>query len=737
MLSSRPCSNLKNYTDDPRNFGPNGSGKPRRSFGRRFLLYTLLSGVVFYGGSAYVAGHSERYADFFSQSVPLGETLLDYLDSHDLDAEVSEGARSALSLGKRAYRSISSTIGGAGAGAEDTAREAGAGAAGAEKDARQMLAEARDRAQREARKAKLEAKNQLKDGKESVNETVSSLKDRAESLVDQARAAAHKAEENLRAGLQQTKEKVQDAGAAAKDAAGRIGQLPEGVKVYVGNEPNKGADAVGLRQAADEADRAKSSSSSAGRRRSLSSGSSSSSAAQVNGKPSEPWNAPLPMEHEPPVGYAAPGKERRLQPPTGSEPGVALRADPGAPKLPKLASALSKLGGAARAEPVVAQLAETIDELAAFLKDAPATSSFQAKEVLNLAQADLEKLTDRLEAIKQKEAARVDRTLKEQQGKYERELAAAQDKAQAELGQKDKEWHANLEKERATQMKEYQQKLEKELATQSELINERLREEVIAQGIELQRRWMRDIKARVEQERGGRLARLDELATQVQHLESVARDNARDFDASSSNNTLLATVRALQRILDTPALLALENDDDEGSTNLIAGKKPFREELRKLRSSAAAADSGVISAALDFLDKSDVPDEGVDSFLTLSSWFQDKVRPAVLRTSLLPDAHNGGSAGVLSHLTSAAFSPLLFRKRGLVDGDDVPSILSRAEYFLQREDLDGAAREVNQLKGWGKVLAEDWLDAARKRLEAKQALDVIALEANYKSLTHA
>jgi mitofilin len=36
-----------------------------------------------------------------------------------------------------------------------------------------------------------------------------------------------------------------------------------------------------------------------------------------------------------------------------------------------------------------------------------------------------------------------------------------------------------------------------------------LKEEVIAQGIELQRRWIREIKVRVEHERGGRLAKID------------------------------------------------------------------------------------------------------------------------------------------------------------------------------------------------------------------------------------
>ena len=39
----------------------------------------------------------------------------------------------------------------------------------------------------------------------------------------------------------------------------------------------------------------------------------------------------------------------------------------------------------------------------------------------------------------------------------------------------------------------------------------RLKEKVVAQGIEMQRRWMREVEMQVEEERGGRLACLDEL----------------------------------------------------------------------------------------------------------------------------------------------------------------------------------------------------------------------------------
>ena len=43
---------------------------------------------------------------------------------------------------------------------------------------------------------------------------------------------------------------------------------------------------------------------------------------------------------------------------------------------------------------------------------------------------------------------------------------------------------------------------------------------------------------------------------------------------------------------------------------------------------------------------------------------------------------------------------------------------------MNEKDLDSATRELNQLNGTAKVLLSDWLEAARRRLEVLQALQV-------------
>ena len=242
---------------------------------------------------------------------------------------------------------------------------------------------------------------------------------------------------------------------------------------------------------------------------------------------------------------------------------------------------------------------------------------------------------------------------------------------------------------------------------------QRLKEEVIAQGIELQRRWIREIKVRVEQERGGRLAKLDELAADLKRLERLTLDNTNYLDENIRVHALWSAVRALA-----------------GSALSSTQRKPFREELRVLRHVTVAKEDEVISAALNVLEASDVPDIGVEPFSDLASWFTTSVAPKVAEIALVPD-HN---AGVLSYLASKLLSGVRFKKQGWVEGDDVLSVISRAEYYLNEKDLDNAARELNQIGGPAKALLSDWLEAARRRLEVQQALDVIQTEATLSSL---
>lgn len=218
----------------------------------------------------------------------------------------------------------------------------------------------------------------------------------------------------------------------------------------------------------------------------------------------------------------------------------------------------------------------------------------------------------------------------------------------------------------------------------------------------MQRRWIREIKVRVEQERGGRLANLDELSANLKRLERIALDNSAYLDENIRIHSLWSALRAVNSAVDSPV------------------RKPFREELRVLRHIATAREDPIVASALSSLEATDVPDIGVEPFADLASWFATSVAPRVSTVALVPDQN----AGVLSHLASHFLSTFRFNRHGLVPGEDVLSVLARAEYYLNEKDLDSAARELNKLRGSAKVLLHDWLEAARRRLEVQQAIEV-------------
>ncbi|KAG2145375.1 mitochondrial inner membrane protein Mitofilin [Suillus bovinus] len=413
------------------------------------------------------------------------------------------------------------------------------------------------------------------------------------------------------------------------------------------------------------------------------------------------YAAPLPIGFEPPPGYERPA-------PPKPAPKAAAETTPVSLPLPLVAPAVSEV---AVSEPVITQLASTIDNLASFLASNPAASE-KAKDVLEVAKADLTGLAARIEKIKEDEKLQLEMKLDEQAREYTTKLLELELEAQDKLDSQQDGFRKFYDEERGRFAQVYREKLEQELRTQTELINERLKEEVIAQGIEMQRRWIREVKVRVEQERGGRLAKLDELATSLKRLERLALDNSSYLDENIRVHSMWTAIRAIQSAVDASL------------------RKPFREELRVLRHIAVAKEDTIITAALDSLEQSDMPDIGVEPFADLASWFSTSVRPRVSSVALVPDQ----DAGVLTHLASHFLSLFRFQRHGLVPGSDVLSILSRAEYYMNEKDLDSAARELNQVKGTARELLHDWLEAARRRLEVLQALEVIQSQATIASL---
>ncbi|GAA5914624.1 hypothetical protein JCM5296_001109 [Sporobolomyces johnsonii] len=637
--------------------------KPRKSLTRRILTPIALLAIAFYGASLPLGYFSLRYRDFLVETVPLGEKLGELLDEFELSQTKSEGAPAPgkpLPKGKETELTRY---------AETKAKAEGwAVKKGSQADPEKVAGEIKSKLEAEAKKAKEAAQ------------------DKIASAVEAAKARASEVKQAVAKAPAVIEDKANQIGAAVKEKVEAVSPAAPQEKVAEPAAPTEPASTLPIY---------------AQKPRQL-------DATPIPAKRAEKevyQGPPLPLGFEPAPGYELP------RPPPTPKGEIKPVAPPPAP-LPLVAPALKDV---TTSEPVLGQLASTIDSLAKYVEKNDANTSEGATAVLSSAQKDIKSLAARLEAIKQQEEAKLQQQLKEQANKYSGMLLNAEKELVERLDTQEEDWKKAFDMERQKLVAAYKDKLEHELATQQEIINQRLKEEVVAQGIELQRRWVQEIKMRVEQERGGRLAKLEELESGVRKLEKVAKENEEVVGEAVRARKIFAAVKALEHAVESGA--------------------PFAAELAAVQRLAAApsTSSSSTSDSLIALALKTVPSEvassGIASFPALAARFHDSVAPQLKKVSLLPE-----HGGLMAYLTSVVMSHMLFEKEGWADGDDVVSTVARARFWLANKDLDLATREVNSLKGWPKALAADWLKQARNHLEVKQALEIAEREATAESI---
>ncbi|KAF9428569.1 Formation of crista junctions protein 1 [Podila epigama] len=353
-------------------------------------------------------------------------------------------------------------------------------------------------------------------------------------------------------------------------------------------------------------------------------------------------------------------------------------------------------------EPIMANLNTTLHQLVSILNENGIPE--QGHQVFEKANEELKHLSERVEALKVEGEAQAATVMAQLTEKYNRLVSEKEAHHEGHVSQLKKELEETFEQEK-------KEAIERELKIQQELLREEQKQELMKYAMDMQRRWVREVKVRVENERGGRLARLDKINLRLKALERQGEDNAEFLDQSARTHQLWCGIKALEKAYEA------------------GERRPFDRELARLKRLAETEkDAEILKVVLASVPE-EVAAEGVDSVPELMDRFEyvaDRVREA----SLVPE--NGG---VLAHGMSVILSKLMFKKHGLVPGNDVEAILARTEYYLIESDLEQAVRELNQLKGWSKRLAKDWIVAARRRVEVGQAIDVINTHANLVSLT--
>ncbi|KAF5016399.1 hypothetical protein F66182_11930, partial [Fusarium sp. NRRL 66182] len=231
---------------------------------------------------------------------------------------------------------------------------------------------------------------------------------------------------------------------------------------------------------------------------------------------------------------------------------------------------------------------------------------------------------------------------------------------------------------------------------------------LVEQAIELNRKYLNDVKELVERERDGRLSKISELTANVSQLEKLTTDWSDVIESNLKTQQLQVAVDAVRSVLESSTVA-----------------KPFVRELVAVKE--LAADDPVVAAAIASINPT-AYQRGIPTSSQIIERFR-RVAGEVRKASLLPE-----DAGIASHAASFVLSKVMFKRDAATDGDDVESVLVRTENLLEEGNLDAAAREMNTLQGWAKILSKDWLADVRRVLEVKQALEVMETEARLQCL---
>lgn len=363
------------------------------------------------------------------------------------------------------------------------------------------------------------------------------------------------------------------------------------------------------------------------------------------------------------------------------------------------ASPIDPLAVPGATEPVVQDLVRMLNDIITVINHDGAHEKYGS--TIWKAKSELEQVHSKIQAMKRGVEQKAAEAVKARVDDFDRAANELVSRLETAMATQEKAWRAEFETEMARIRDNYSEKAKLIQERERQVAEEKLNNKLLEQAIQLQRQFSQDIKKHVEEERDGRLGKLEDLSAAVSQLEKLTTGWNEVVDSNLQTQKLHVAVEAVKASL-------------EDSTH----PRPFIKELVALKQ--IANQDPVVDAAIASIHPS-AYQKGISTNAELVDRFR-RVAGEVRKASLLPD-----DAGVASHASSYVLSKLMFKKQGLAAGDDVESILTRTQTYLEEGDLDNAAREMNGLTGWAKTLSRDWLGEVRKVLEVRQAMEVSTL----------
>jgi hypothetical protein len=190
-------------------------------------------------------------------------------------------------------------------------------------------------------------------------------------------------------------------------------------------------------------------------------------------------------------------------------------------------------------------------------------------------------------------------------------------------------------------------------------------------------------------EADGRLAALEPLKQQIQELRAAQQ---------SDQAGIVADYYSLKTAIDGSGAYGAELD-------VLRARLEGRQDLLKI---------------LDPLRKGAA--NGIASLADLRSAFGETARQVVVASAGDPEG------GVMSEVMRRLAQAVTIRPQGEVVGQEPSAFVARAEALLEAGNLAGAIAELNQLEGEPKTQVDPWLEKAKARLQADEALAALAAQ---------
>jgi mitofilin len=205
---------------------------------------------------------------------------------------------------------------------------------------------------------------------------------------------------------------------------------------------------------------------------------------------------------------------------------------------------------------------------------------------------------------------------------------------------------------------------------------------------QINKQWGIEVQERVDEERDGRLARLDVLANSLETLATAVDSVGEGYREGERRRAMSVGVYGLEN--------AIENGGD------VSGW------VKRIRDLSGENES--IVSVLNGLGANTKKQDIITRFA--------RVEHELWKTQFLVD-----TVGPFSFAASWFASNFV---TWCSWDNDIPGILARARVCLERGDVEGAAREVNQVPGRvGRGICGEWVREARGFSEGRQGVEVL------------